>query len=166
MNIRQLREHIRKIIKEGTYDSKSSEAKNAISAIRDKGYDEIADVISRAWSLHDKLGVELYKNSGNRPGNERMDDASGTISTTEMFRGDINDAFKVADQLVKLCDRTLKPKLQQKDLLTDYIEEEISSAKSALDIAENPKDMSLLVQRPIHNAIEGAVEKILDKSLN
>jgi len=47
-----------------------------------------------------------------------------------------------------------------------YVEEEISSTKSALDIAETPKDMSLLVQRPMHNVIEGAVEKILDKSLN
>ena len=152
MNIRLLRECIRKIIKEGTYDSKSSEAKNAINAIRDKGYDEIADVIARAWTLHDLLG------------DQAKDVASHAKGGDSRFTAE--DMFKSADQLIKLCDRTLKPKLQQKDLLTDYVEEEISSAKSALDIAETPKDMSLLVQRPIHNAIEGAVEKILDKSLN
>ena len=140
------------LMNEGSYNYDTSEAKRAIQDVRDKGYDEIADILSRAWMLHDKLGEQAKDVEAHKKGGESKYTA--------------DDMYSSADKLVNVLVRTLKPRLQQQDLLTDYVDEEIGNAKGALDVAESPRDISLLVQRPAHNAIEGVVEKILDKQLN
>jgi hypothetical protein len=148
MSKQLLREFIESIILEGMYDSASPEAKSAIRDIQSAGYDELANIILKSWVMHDRLGEEVMSMA-------KMKSDEG-----------LADAFKIADQLVRLVDRTLRPRLEQIGKMSDYFDEEVNSAKSALISAESSKDISLQVQWPIHNAIENAVESILDKSLN